>query len=321
MHARRSLLAGDIANATGLTREGVELGFASLEREASDADLASLVDAAGDASHVRVVLSANVFVCPLRALALARSAAPRVTVRPSSRDPVLSRALVEETRDDAIVLVEERDVAPVEAGEIHVYGTSETIAAVRACARVTVRGHGPGMGIAVVSAAAGEKGAAESLASDVVPFDQRGCLSPRIAFVEGGSERAFAFAAFLHESLLGWSERVPRGLLSRDERADAVKWRDALAFAGRVLRGEGHAVAIAPDRAVPPPPAAGRHVLVVAAPTIEAIFARAAIFAPFIVAVGSDDPARIAPFAPPHARTSLLGRMQHPPLDGPVDRR
>ena len=144
MHAQRSLLSGDIANATGLTREGVELGFASLEREASDADLATLVDAAGDASHVHVVLSANVFVCPLRALALARSAAPRVTVRPSSRDPVLSRALIEATRDEAIALVEERDVSAVEAGEIHVYGTSETIAAVRARARVAVRGQAEG---------------------------------------------------------------------------------------------------------------------------------------------------------------------------------
>ena len=321
MHAQRSLLSGDIANATGLTREGVELGFASLEREASDADLATLVDAAGDASHVHVVLSANVFVCPLRALALARSAAPRVTVRPSSRDPVLSRALIEATRDEAIALVEERDVSAVEAGEIHVYGTSETIAAVRARARVAVRGHGPGMGIAVVTATAGEKMAAESLACDVVPFDQRGCLSPRVAFVEGSSERAFAFAAFLHQSLLEWSERVPRGVLSREERSDAVNWTDTVAFAGRVLRDEAHAVAIADDRAVPFPPPPGRHVLVVAAPTIEAIFARAAIFAPFVVAVGTDDPARIAPFAPPHARKSLLGRMQHPSLDGPVDRR
>ena len=43
--------------------------FESLEKEASDAELRSLVDAAGQADHVHVVLSANVFIAPLRALA------------------------------------------------------------------------------------------------------------------------------------------------------------------------------------------------------------------------------------------------------------
>ena len=321
VYTNRNLLVDDIADASGLSREGVELGFASLERDASEADLAALANAAGDASHVHVVLSANVFVGALRALALARSASPRVTVRPSSRDPVLARALVEAARDDSIALVEERDVAAIDAGEIHVYGTSDTIAKVRARARVIVRGHGPGMGIAVVTATARKKSAAASLASDVVPFDQRGCLSPRVVFVEGDAERAFAFAVALHEALLEWSERAPRGALSPAERSEAATWADAAAFAGHVLRGESHAVAIGDDRAVPLPGPAGRHVFVVAAPTLEDAFARAAIFAPFVVAVGSDDPVRIASFAPAHARTSFLGRMQHPPLDGPVDRR
>jgi hypothetical protein len=40
-----------------------------------------------------------------------------------------------------------------------------------------------------------------------------------------------------------------------------------------------------------------------------------------VLAVGSDDPQRAQAIAPDHARLDLLGRMQHPPLDGPVDRR
>jgi hypothetical protein len=44
-------------------------------------------------------------------------------------------------------------------------------------------------------------------------------------------------------------------------------------------------------------------------------------FARFVVAIGSDDPQAAAAIAPEHARVSPLGRMQLPPLDGPVDRR
>ncbi|MDP9148673.1 MAG: proline dehydrogenase, partial [Myxococcota bacterium] len=79
VHANRAAIASTIASATGLTAEGVELGFASLERTVTDAGLRALVSAAGDAAHVHVILSANVFVAPLRALALARAAAGRVT--------------------------------------------------------------------------------------------------------------------------------------------------------------------------------------------------------------------------------------------------
>src|SRR5579884_866613 len=78
----RARLSGELARSTGLTPEGVELGFSCLEREAADDDLRALVAAAGDASDVHVVLSANVFVAPLRALAVARAASARVTVRP-----------------------------------------------------------------------------------------------------------------------------------------------------------------------------------------------------------------------------------------------
>ena len=44
----------------------------------------------------------------------------------------------------------------IEAGAIHVYGRDETIAAVRAAARpgVVVRGHGAGLGVALVTPAA-----------------------------------------------------------------------------------------------------------------------------------------------------------------------
>ncbi len=319
----RSRLVPDLVRTTGLTAEGVELGFQSLEREASEDELGALVCWAGDASRVHVLLSANVFVAPLRAIAIARAAAPVVTVRPSPRDPVVGRALVEAVRDPRLTVVEERDVTWLRDGEIHVYGRDETLASVRAAAAagVVVRGHGPGMGVAVVTAAAKLEEAADALARDVVAFDQRGCLSPRIAFVEGDAARARSFAGAMHQALGAWEARVPRGELSNEERTEIAIWRDTLAFAGELHAGSAHSVAVgrsASPSAVPP---AGRNLVVRAFGSAEELRGALAPLAAHVVSVGTDDVERARALAPPHARLATLGRMQMPPLDGPVDRR
>jgi hypothetical protein len=320
VHARRARLAPAIAQATGLSPEGVELGFESLERDASDEDLRALVARAGEAPEVHVILSANVFVAPLRAIAVACAAAPRVTVSPSARDPVIAHALVETLADPAVVLDVGRDVASIAEGEIHVFGRSETIAAVRAKARVAVRAHGPGLGVAAIGAGPLED-AADGLAADVVAFDQRGCLSPRIALVVGDGERAADFAEALHERLGARGALVPRGRLAGDEREEAMRWIDAATFAGPCWTGLDHAVALAPEHGPLSVPPAGRHVLVAGAGAWEDAFARFAPLAAFAVAVGTNDSVRAAALGPPRARILALGRMQHPPLDGPVDLR
>jgi hypothetical protein len=322
VHRGRAALVPAIAASTGLSAEGVELGFRCLETDAPDAELGLLVATARPASRVHVILSANVFVAPLRALAIARAASDRVTVRPSPRDPTLTRALVAAAADPCLTLADDRDVAGVEEGEIHVYGRDESIAAVRAQARqgVAVRGHGAGMGMAVITRGADVRVAAGALARDVVLFDQRGCLSPRLVFVEGSSADARDLAAALHLELDGWQKRVPRGALDDEERAHAALWTEGMRFAGDVWSGEAHIVALAPPSAlaIPPP---GRHVCVLPVDSLPAIGDRAAPVARFVVAVGSDDPARLGGVAPAQARVSRLGEMQRPPLDGPVDRR
>jgi hypothetical protein len=306
-----------------LSPQGVELGFASLERDATDDELRALVAAVGDATRVHVVLSANVFVAPLRAMAIALAAAARVTVRPSPRDPVLARALAGAMADARLTITDERDVASVEEGQVHVYGRDATIAAVRARVRAGVRvvGHGAGMGIAVVTEAAALDAAAGVLAWDVVAFDQRGCLSPRIAFVVGDDARAGAFAEALDAHLADRDGAVPRGALLPEESAEAARWRDVVAFAGPSWSAPSHAVALSTAGSplqVPPP---GRHVLVASVPSRDAFAAALAPLARFVVAVGTDDAATVAGSVPVHARVSALGAMQRPPLDGPVDRR
>jgi hypothetical protein len=332
VHAAREHWVPALVRSTGLSPEGVALGFASLEREASDDELRALVAAAGDAAHVHVVLSGNVFVAPLRALALARAASAKVTVQPSSRDPVLAEALVAAANDRAIALVP-RGAVPDGADRVDVYGRDETIAEVRARVRagVEVRGHGAGLGVAVVRTGDAIADAATALAEDVVPFDQRGCLSPRVVLVAGARARGEALGERLHGALADWASRVPRGTLTATENAESRRWRDTLVFTGRVWEGAQHAVAHAAFDArgftalVPP---SGRHVLVLsvtgdaAGEGRESARALASI-ARFVVTAGALDPAWLAAsaIAPPHARLARLGAMQRPPLDGPVDRR
>jgi hypothetical protein len=298
----------------------VELAFTKhIETDATDGELAALVSRAGEASVVRVVLSANVFVAPLRALAIARAASARVIVRPSRRDPIFARALVDAATDAAISLVDDIDIAAVTEGEIHVYGRDETIASVRARARrgVVVRGHGAGMGIALVSRRATITDSARALAGDVVAFDQRGCLSPRIVLVEGDAARARSFAEALHVALTDAEIATPRGTLAPDEVAAAARWIDSAVFAGELFRTDQHAVGAAAALAIPPP---GRNVHVVATAGVDALVTLAPL-ARHVVAVGSDDLDFARRVAPAHARVSAIGAMQRPRLDGPVDLR
>jgi acyl-CoA reductase-like NAD-dependent aldehyde dehydrogenase len=320
----RATLTTDLVATTGLSREGVELAFARhLELDPTDAEIDALVATAGNAKHVVVILSANVFVAALRAIALARAASPSVVVRPSRREPHFARALVERAGDRGLSLVDEVDAARLFGGEVHVYGRDATIADVRAKVgeRIRVRGHGAGMGVALVSPHASLDDAAAALASDVIAFDQRGCLSPRVAVVIGDASRASRFADALEAALTHANARVPRGLVHDDERADASRYAATMAFAGRAIVRADHVVGAAPAGAPLVVPPSGRHVHV--APAASAADARLLLadLAHVIVALGSDDLALAASVAPAHARRSLLGEMQRPRLDGPVDRR
>ena len=323
----RAELVPEIVESTGLSTEGVELALGGhVEIEATDAELSKLVACAGDVSRVTVVLAANVFVGALRAIALARAASDDVVVRPSRRDPAFARALVRAANalGDARVRIDESlEVAGVEEGEIHVYGRDETITDVRAKAREGVRvvGHGSGLGIALVSAAADLSRAARALADDVVVFDQRGCLSPRIALVIGDEARAAALGDALHAELERLGATVPRGDLPADERAASGRYIATMTYACRVLVGNQHAIGIAPPGAplVLPPPY--RHVHVAACASLADAEKLLAPLAKAVVSVGSDDLEAARAIAPSWARPAALGRMQRPPLDGPVDGR
>lgn len=305
---RTDRLVDALASSTGLSRENVELGFdRHLELDPTRDEIASLVSSSQKAESVVVLLSSTVFVGALRAIAWAWAGAPRVIVRPSKREPHFARALVQAIDDPSVVIDESLDVTEITKGEIHVYGRAETIERLKNESRVRVVGHGPGMGVAITDGTG-----ARDLAWDVIPFDQRGCLSPRVVFVLGDEARAAVFA----EKLLGAIEstNIPRGELTASEREEASRWRATVSFGGTILTGTRATVAVSRDLVIPP---SGRHVLVSPCSDPSAQIQR---IERWITIVGTCEPAHRR-FAPAHARVAPFGAMQRPPFDGPVDRR
>ena len=181
------------------------------------------------------------------------------------------------------------------------------------------------MGVAWITRGADLAVSARGLAEDVVAFDQRGCLSPRIALVEEGttrtSSRADAFAEALHGELERFGIEIPRGPLPAEERAASDRYVATMTYACRALVGTQHAIGIAPPGAPMVPCPASRHVHVAACTTEDDALALLEPLARSIVAFGSDDEASARRLAPKWARVSALGRMQRPRLDGPVDLR
>lgn len=299
---------------SGLSPEGVSWALDHcLEWNATDDEIRTLVHRVTEAQAVHVILSANVFTAALRSIAVARAASERVVVRPSRREPVFAEALVRAANDPAITLAHSIVVDEIAEGEIHAYGRDETLAAIKRVARVPLRGHGSGMGIAWIENPK-EPTCADALARDVIAFDQQGCLSPRVALVRGGADDAVAFAHALDATLKEWELRVPRGAF--DDEAESRRYMDTVRFLGTVIDGRAHAVGVSEQIVIPP---VGRHLHVVAFRDASHAQTLLAPWAHGVVAVGTDVPQRPPPLE--HVRVSPLGRMQCPSLDGPVDLR
>jgi hypothetical protein len=308
---------------SGLSREGVELALSEhLERGATTSELAAFVASAAEATACHVVLSANVCTASLRAIAFALATSTDVVVAPSRRDPVIAEIVVAALAVDlelgAQVRLAELGEKPSK-GELHIYGADETIAAIRRAAQdgVLVRGHGSGLGAAIVDGAADLDAAAAALARDVVPFDQAGCLSPRFALVGGGPEKAERFAKALDRELGALGQKIPRGVLDVSTRAELARYRAAMQAIGSFEEGRHHAVGFDPTpRALVLAPAARVvHVVAAEGETLEALLAP---FTNALTTIGTESE-RLSRAWP--CRVTELGKMQKPPFDGPVDLR
>jgi acyl-CoA reductase-like NAD-dependent aldehyde dehydrogenase len=305
---------------TRLSPEGVALALAEcLEATPSEPELDALLVGVRPARRALVLLPANVFVAAHRALALALAASATVLVRPSRREPRFVELLAAAAPGLFEIVTE---LEPETGDAYFAYGADETLASVRSRLPPGVELHaqGPGHGVAVVDRANVTEEAALALARDLVPFDQRGCLSPRVALVHGGTADARRFAELVASALVELERTVPLGTLDDGERADSARFRDTATYTGSAFAAGAGTVAClpGPGRLLAPN---GRNLAVFA---VDDPVRWLAPVAAEVTALGlalPDGERRRHLDALPRARASALGAMQRPRFDGPADRR
>ncbi len=279
------------------------------------AAVSSLASAAREGERVAVVLAATVAVASLRALALPWLAgAARVDVRGSSRQTALVDAIArafgvrEITRVDAVA----SDVDAVVA-----YGGDEAVAAIdRATPFARFEGYGHGFGVAWVDLEDSAVDVVAEVALDVALHDQRGCLSPRVAFARGD---AVAFARALHEALSRVEVSLPRGAVEVGEAASVMQWQGAAAArCAWSRRGRAHFVGAleAPSFMASP---GLRSVLVCPVSSVAEARSLMGTELAHLTCVGASG--ALDAWGATGARAVRSGSMQDPALDGPEDPR
>jgi hypothetical protein len=302
---------------SGLSAQNIELGLTRcLETTPSLAELQGLLSSTPEAPRAHVLLSANVFVAALRAIAIGLASSESVQVRASRRDPALAQAL------HALVpgLFElATQLSPEPGDHFWSYGADATIAELRRDlpAGVWFHQHGAGIGAVVVDAQAWTTTDALAVALDTVLFDQRGCLSPRAVCVLGSNEQARSIAEAIARELGALEREVPMGRSNVAELADARRDRDIAAYAFEVFDAGRSWVSVSGELVIAP---SGRNLHVV--PSADAVQTLAP-FTRHITCIGTNAAALEARLrqAFTGARLVALGDMQRPPLDGPVDLR
>lgn len=320
-NAREALL-----ESSSLSPAGLDYALSHcLESSVPRSTLSGMVRQTKIVNRAHVLLSANVFVAAFRAIALGLVQSPRTFVRASTRSPVFTR-LLHEASGRAFELVKE--LSPQAGDHYWAYGADETLEKLRHTLPVQVQfhGHGFGMGVAVFREVPGIRSAdlakvADALARDTVAFDQRGCLSPRLVLVEGSRTFAEQLCNQLVEALDRWEEKIPRGHLSEEERADALRHEATMTYVGSSVPAGMGMVFLDPEaeRILIPPIGRYLHVTL----TQDALGILKSL-GPQVTTVGFFNgehlPGQLHEAIGPR-RYVDLGQMQTPAFDGPVDLR
>lgn len=126
------------------------------------------------------------------------------------------------------------------AGAVLAYGADASIAAIRQLVPPEVRflGHGHKISFAVVAAEAATEQTARRLARDVAMYDQQGCVSPHMAFVErGGPLSPAGFAEACAAAFAQLQGEMPRAKLTLEEAAALRAARDEAEFTADAFHG------------------------------------------------------------------------------------
>lgn len=126
----------------------------------------------------------------------------------------------------------------LEADTVVAYGGNAALHAIQRRLPVTTRflPHGHKLGFGVISAKALDAQQAPALARraawDVMRYDQQGCYSPHVFYVQRRAPVSpRAFASYLAGELATLQQRFPRRALELEESAAVAKWRQSIEWA------------------------------------------------------------------------------------------
>jgi hypothetical protein len=128
-----------------------------------------------------------------------------------------------------------------QADLVLVYGEDQTVATLKKylAPDAIFIGHGHAESAALIFKEAANRQHLEKLAYDMLSYDQRGCLSPRVTCIEQGGEYSPADCArlFATEILPTIAQQFPRGGLFPGEAAEILHRRNVYGFRGTVYAG------------------------------------------------------------------------------------
>jgi len=293
-----------------------------------------------------LILAGNVFTACIRSMLYPLLAGVPLLVKASSRDSALP-ALFKEAWDknaagaeDAVQVMDFPGSDTSLMGSllqqvelVTAYGSDLSLQELRKQTSIGALfvGHGHGLGVAYVPAAAlpNEEEAAtvaKALALDICAYDQRGCLSPHSLIVEeGGHVSPREFAQQLFQDGIGpLARELPRGKLPIEVASQQLQWRGIAASRNGLLEGDGAALSFEGTAALRLSPG-WRNLQVLSCRDREDMLSRVAPLGRHLknlgVAAFGSEQAELCRALPPELfpRVCAVGRMQTPRLDARMD--
>lgn len=343
-----------LSDATGLSVPMVEWGSrTTLDTIQQDAMLALARKALGGSERapepiamLSVVLAGNVFTASVRGIVVPLLLGVPVLVKASSSETLFPTMIRDALRQvdtrlgAAIDIVAfpggalDREAALVELAEaVAVYGSDQTLAAMATRLGDTpLIAHGHGVSVAYCGRRALDDARVadtiEGLSLDICAYDQRGCLSPQLVYVQETphlSARDFA-RRLADEGLETMSRTLPRGPLPATVGAAQAQWRGIAEVEGTLIRGDTYAVSVRQTRPIRWSPAYRNVTLAPVRGLGDAVRAMKPIGSS-LKCVGTDSAsivelqARLIDSRSLSAYACPIGKMQTPALDASADGR
>lgn len=337
-----------LAKVTGLSPPMVRWGASTTLDTVQTGPLLSIARDAATAGRpidmLSVVLAGNLFTSVVRAVVVPLVLGIPVLAKASSREAMFPLMLREALRRADAELGAAFDVVGFPGGDVEcetalidaagavaVYGGDESVSGVRTRhARTPVIAHGHGVSVAYCGGRAlSPPRIANSIAAlslDICAYDQRGCLSPQIVYVEEAADGgALAFAERLaYEGLAPMETALPRGPLPGEVGAAQAQWRGLAEVESQLIEGERFAIAVTSGRGARWSPGY-RNVTVAGVPSIGDALQAVVPLGAGLKCVGADEDSLSSWESHLHRDAALnayacpLGTMQTPGLDAPAD--